>query len=80
MPEPGPQNRVLAIGIAAFPASQIFALLYQGFGDYGAIVAFSFGASLALVAAIVMLFVPRNGAGSNLIVNGNVGPTTDADG
>jgi MFS family permease len=48
-----------AIGIATLPASVLFGVLYQSFGGNGAIVAFGSGAGLALLAAILLAFVPR---------------------
>ena len=50
-----------AIGIATLPASVIFGVLYQSFGKNGALVAFGSGAGLALLAAILLAFVPRSG-------------------
>lgn len=44
----------LAIGIGALPASVIFGYIWKAFGYKSA---FSFGASLALLAAILLLFV-----------------------
>lgn len=44
----------LAIGIAAFPSSVIFGFIYQGLG---AKVAFIYGASLAILSSILILFV-----------------------
>lgn len=44
----------LSIGIAAFPSSVIFGLIYQGLG---AKVAFIYGASLAILSSILLLFV-----------------------
>ena len=44
-----------AVGVAAFPASLIAGLLWQGAGDwsgFGAWAPFAFGAGLALLAAI----------------------------
>ena len=46
----------LAIGVGALPASLIFGVLWD---RYGSPVAFSVGASLALVAALAMLAMPR---------------------
>ncbi|HEY1601015.1 MAG TPA: MFS transporter [Pirellulales bacterium] len=46
-----------AIGVAAMPASVLFGFLYTQFGDYGALVAFSTGAGLALVATVLLLGV-----------------------
>ncbi len=43
-----------AIGVAAMPASVLFGYLYK---DFGALAAFSSGAGLALVAAILLLGV-----------------------
>lgn len=43
-----------AIGIATFPSSLIFGALYQ---VYGAVVAFTWGAGLALLAAILLTMV-----------------------
>ena len=42
-----------AIGIAAFPASALFGLLWK---YYGPATAFGFGATLALLAAALLLF------------------------
>jgi MFS family permease len=57
----GPERKGLAygwfnfsVGIGALPASLIFGLLYN---QLGALVAFGFGAALALLAAIVLSFV-----------------------
>ncbi|MBI2477728.1 MAG: MFS transporter [Planctomycetia bacterium] len=57
----GPERKGLAfgwynfaIGIAALPSSLIFGGLYEGFGP---LVAFGWGASLALVAAVLLLAV-----------------------
>lgn len=44
----------LAIGVAALPASLLFGWLYE---DYGPLVAFGWGASLALVAASLLLAI-----------------------
>ncbi len=44
----------LAIGVAAFPASLLFGWLYQ---DFGPVVAFGWGASLAIVAVVLLLTV-----------------------
>jgi len=44
----------LAIGIAALPASLLFGWLYE---DYGPLVAFGWGAGLALVAALLLLAI-----------------------
>jgi MFS family permease len=43
-----------AIGVAAMPASVLFGYLYK---DFGALAAFSSGAGLALLAAILLLGV-----------------------
>ncbi|MBI2825307.1 MAG: MFS transporter [Planctomycetia bacterium] len=50
-----------AIGVAALPASLLFGFLYK---DYGALAAFSTGAGLAVVAAVLLTAVrtePRSG-------------------
>ena len=44
----------LSIGIAALPASLLFGWLYQ---DFGPIVAFGFGASLAMLATVLLFAV-----------------------
>jgi MFS family permease len=44
----------LAVGIAALPASLLFGWLYQ---DFGPVVAFGWGASLAIIAAFLLLAV-----------------------
>ncbi|MDB4874677.1 MAG: major facilitator superfamily 1 [Gemmatimonadetes bacterium] len=46
----------LALGVGALPASLLFGVLWDRFGSP---VAFSVGASLALLAAVAMLFLPR---------------------
>lgn len=57
----GPERKGLAygwfnfsVGVGALPASLIFGALYEAFG---AVVAFGFGAALALLASIVLSFV-----------------------
>ena len=47
-----------AIGIAALPSSVIFGWLYQGFG---ALVAFGWGAGLAIFAAVLLIGVRMGG-------------------
>jgi MFS family permease len=49
-----------AIGIATLPASVMFGVLYQSFGKNGAMVAFGSGAGFALLATIMLAFVPRS--------------------
>jgi MFS family permease len=44
-----------AIGIASLPSSILFGWLYQ---QYGALVAFGFGAILAALAALILILVP----------------------
>ena len=44
-----------AIGIASLPSSILFGWLYQ---HYGALVAFGFGATLAALAALILVLVP----------------------
>jgi MFS family permease len=51
----------MVTGIVALPASLIMGALYY---KVGAAWAFSFGASLALVAAVLLLFMPRSRAAS----------------
>jgi len=46
----------LAIGIGALPASLMFGLLWDRFGSHAA---FTFGASLSILAAVGLLFVGR---------------------
>ena len=46
-----------ALGIAALPSSILFGWLYQ---QYGPVVAFSWGAGLSLVAALLLAFVKSN--------------------
>lgn len=46
----------LAVGISAFPSSVIFGFIWQKFGS---LVAFSYGASLAGLASILLLFLVR---------------------
>jgi MFS family permease len=46
----------LAVGIAAFPSSVIFGFIWQKFG---AMAAFSYGASLAGIASILLLLLVR---------------------
>ena len=52
------------IGLLAFPASAIAGILWQGLGDWaglGPSAPFFFGGSLALIAAVLMLFwMPKN--------------------
>jgi len=64
----GPEHRGLAygwfncaIGIATLPASVLFGVLYESFGENGALVAFGSGAGLALAAAILLASLPRRG-------------------
>jgi MFS family permease len=49
-----------AVGIATLPASVMFGVLYQSFGNYGALVAFGSGAGFALLATILLALLPRN--------------------
>lgn len=53
-----------AIGIGALPASLLFGLIWQGVGP---VAAFAFGATLAMVAAVLLLLLlkPVRPAGSN---------------
>jgi MFS family permease len=51
-----------AIGIATLPASVLFGVLYESFGKNGALVAFGVGAGLALVAALMLAFLPKSSA------------------
>ena len=46
----------LSIGIGALPASLVFGLLWD---RYGSATAFGVGATLALIAAVALLFLPR---------------------
>lgn len=46
-----------AMGVAAFAASALFGLLWEGWGHA---VAFGFGGALALTAALVLLLLPRS--------------------
>jgi predicted MFS family arabinose efflux permease len=46
-----------AIGVATLPASMIFGALYQ---VYGALAAFGWGAALALIAVILLVWVRRS--------------------
>jgi MFS family permease len=48
----------LATGIAALPSSLIFGALYEAFGP---LVAFGWGAALALIAALMLAGVRRDG-------------------
>jgi hypothetical protein len=73
-----------AIGIATLPASLIFGALYQ---VYGALVAFGWGADLALVAVVLLAGVKGQPHPKSLIV-GSVGvfhlarcvtPSSEAD-
>jgi hypothetical protein len=43
------------------PASVLFGVLYESFGENGALVAFGSGAGLALAAAILLASLPRRG-------------------
>jgi len=38
----------------------MFGVLYQSFGNYGALVAFGSGAGFALLATILLALLPRN--------------------
>ncbi len=49
----------LAVGIAAFPSSVIFGLIWQKFGS---LTAFTYGASLAGIASILLLSLVKEGA------------------
>jgi len=51
----------LAVGLGTLPASVLFGLLYE---EYGALVAFGWGAGLALLAAVLLLGV-RSGPPTN---------------
>ncbi len=51
-----------AIGVAAMPASVLFGWLYK---DFGALAAFSTGAALAMVAAMLLMAVKQPAAGGN---------------
>ena len=48
----------LAVGIAAFPSSVIFGVIYQAFGGK---IAFIYGSSLAILSSILLTFVREKG-------------------
>jgi MFS family permease len=52
-----------AIGIAALPSSLIFGALYEAFGP---LVAFGWGAALALIAALMLVGVRRDGIAASI--------------
>ena len=52
----------LAVGIAAFPSSVIFGFIWQRFGSF---TAFSYGASLAGIASILLLSLVKEGKKKN---------------
>ncbi len=52
-----------AIGVAALPSSLIFGALYESFG---ALAAFDWGAALALVAALMLAGIRRDGTGAGV--------------
>jgi MFS family permease len=59
-----PEHRALAygwfnfaVGVATLPANILFGWLYLHYGQYGAPIAFSFGAAMALLAAVLLCFV-----------------------
>ena len=56
----------LAIGLAALPASLIFGFIWD---RWGAPTAFGFGASLALIAALMMLFVAPAGRARGQVIS-----------